>query len=203
VLPFEYEAMNLELPDFEVIQGRQTIAASPLKTSELPIRWEKSVKNLPISVFIRPASGFSDKEPGSVEILIINRGNVAITVEFGPVIPYPPIWGNAESGELLYLIPNSNDSNYMDLDEIIPDTPIEGIWKLRDSFTRPDVAQDREIRPSEYISNEYAILFPAKTMSYSECYNSSYRFSLSLKIVNKNTDEEYVISDPAIEILPP
>lgn len=87
-----------------------------------------------ISITVEVIEQFSPSSPAVLLIEFTNEAQTKREFEFGAVPPLGPFDGRSDAGNWLHAIPNDENAGAGPYPAVIPQSPIEGCWKLADTY---------------------------------------------------------------------
>jgi hypothetical protein len=112
----------------------------------------------PFSVDTSVIQQYTTSHPAKIRIRLTNTSSNTHLFRFGAAIPFGELVAEHNRESKLYLIPNEDRYIGGESDKIIPQTPIDGCWKITQTFGIHDIRQGKEFSPDESSSEEYTLL---------------------------------------------
>jgi len=105
---------------------------------------------------------FTEKHPGEVTIVFVNKSDIRRSIWFGPTPPFAGYIGKHEKiGARLLLIPKTQTGpapRRPGIDEFTPKRPENGCWRAKSELVYTPIKKEVEFEPQEEIATEYVLL---------------------------------------------
>lgn len=87
-----------------------------------------------VSITVEVVKQFSSSSPAELRIEFTNDAQSKREFDFGSVAPFEAMVGDSDSGHQIHAIPNDDEAGAGPYPAVVPQSPIEGCWKLADTY---------------------------------------------------------------------
>lgn len=87
-----------------------------------------------VSITVEVVEQFSPSSPAELEVKFTNEAQTKREFDFDSVSPFGPIVGRSDTGDRIHVVPNDDETGAGPYPAVIPQSPIDGCWKLVDTY---------------------------------------------------------------------
>lgn len=87
-----------------------------------------------VSITVEVVKQFSSSSPAELRIEFTNEAHSKREFDFSSVAPFEAMVGYSDAGHRIHAIPNDDEAGAGPYPAVIPQSPIEGCWKLADTY---------------------------------------------------------------------
>lgn len=87
-----------------------------------------------VSLTVGVIEQFSSSSPAELRIELTNVAQTKREFDFGSVSPFEAMVGYSDAGHRIHAIPNDDEAGAGPFPAVVPQSPIEGCWKLADTY---------------------------------------------------------------------
>ncbi|MFC3476852.1 hypothetical protein [Halobacterium litoreum] len=104
-----------------------------------------------VSIEVSVAEQATTDRPASLRVAFTNEGDEPREFQFGSLVPWDALWGDADTGGELFLAPD---------DGVVPEESPDGCWQATDGVALASVVRSAELDAGETVSRTFAVLAP-------------------------------------------